>query len=513
MAIHNDPRLYTGGSERFNMMPHVQLYAQLAARKQARDDAFDEYMRNMNKNINSAGLRNVDREAFDNGLADFQKFGIENKDAIRSRKGGADMIYQQKYQDLQNLIAESKGEEQKLKPFVEMRLDPNKWERVDQDGVMKDIDAHNQPLRIKNPDGTFQRNPTRKSLDYNSFSFNPKHYTPEQWMKYDEAESKAIPRDKNNISLLPHPQDKFSMVESTSSAYTPEKLQTLGEYNRNRFAEDGELAYSFKTSHPYEKWVKDNGKEYDKLNQAYKAVYGQDANIQDEDDLFVATRLQKALQPTVSEKVVDNWGARDAQNFAQQKELKALEHAYNKGEASFRETLKNTSEANANLWIGGHVKNLIARAGGENGAQEFNINGQKFTEKRLPNDIVLRNSFKNGNVIPDYITVTKEGKLRPVYLNSLEKAPNGGYKYDAIISQPADVESVKLGLGKMSGVKHLNEEMSGGSSAAPPTETKTTTIKFKSSYKTPKGNASIEELRKSYSDQEIEDFIKKGLLK
>jgi len=118
MALQNDPRLFTGGGERVDTRPHVQLYAQLKQREQARNDAFDEYVRNLNKNINSAGLRNQERPVFEDKLRQWQEFGMQNKEFLRNpRKDGgrASMEFQNRYQDLNNLIAESKIEEEKKK--------------------------------------------------------------------------------------------------------------------------------------------------------------------------------------------------------------------------------------------------------------------------------------------------------------------------------------------------------------------------------------------------------------
>jgi hypothetical protein len=79
MALVNDPRLYTGGSERINLQPHVALYAKLKEREQAKNEAFDEYIRNLNKNVNPAGMRNQEREVFEEKLKNWQQFGIQNR--------------------------------------------------------------------------------------------------------------------------------------------------------------------------------------------------------------------------------------------------------------------------------------------------------------------------------------------------------------------------------------------------------------------------------------------------
>ena len=67
MAIQNDPRLYSGGNVEFDSTPTVNLYGNLLAKRQAKMDALDQYDRARINNINPQGLRDVDRQGFDNG--------------------------------------------------------------------------------------------------------------------------------------------------------------------------------------------------------------------------------------------------------------------------------------------------------------------------------------------------------------------------------------------------------------------------------------------------------------
>src|SRR5574341_528528 len=136
MALQNDPRIYSGGGVVLDSRPHVQLYAQLKQREQAKRDAYDDYVRNLNKNINPAGMRNQERAVFEDKLRQWQEFGLKNRDALsnpRKDNGAASMEFQAGYQDLQNLIAESKGEEEKKKPLVEIMTDPAKRDRLNED--------------------------------------------------------------------------------------------------------------------------------------------------------------------------------------------------------------------------------------------------------------------------------------------------------------------------------------------------------------------------------------------
>jgi hypothetical protein len=69
-------------------------------------------------NINSAGLRNQERPVFEQKLAEWQKYGMDNRDRLRNPRqdrGQASLEFQNKYQDILNLVQESKMEEEKKK--------------------------------------------------------------------------------------------------------------------------------------------------------------------------------------------------------------------------------------------------------------------------------------------------------------------------------------------------------------------------------------------------------------
>jgi hypothetical protein len=345
MALQNNPSLYTGGAERFNSRPSVALYANLMARQQAKEDAYDEYIRSLNKNVNPAGMRNQERQVFDEKLAEWQRFGMENRDAIRKRAGGVDMEFQRKYQDLLNTIQESKTEEERKKPAIELLLDPNKRDRIDEDGFMRDITSHDAPLYIKDEKtGQWMRNPDRKSLDFTGFSFNPKMMETEDWRKYDEAMDKAFPADKTNTNIAPHPKDKFTNLVTTAKVYSPDKLKGIGDTAINDYESDRRLNYSFRKTHPFKEWKEEHEAQFSELNAAFQKAYP-GRNISNESELFAATQIQRKLAPTVEEKTEANWEARDSRNFEQQKELQRMRDAAAKGRILLRNSLDEEEES------------------------------------------------------------------------------------------------------------------------------------------------------------------------
>jgi hypothetical protein len=320
MAIHNDSRMYSAGNVVFDQQPHVQLYANLMQRKAAKDEAFDEYIRNQNKGINAAGMRNADRPVFDKKYSELQNFYIQNRDAIKNRKAGADIKYTQMNQDLLNLISESKTEEEKKKPLTEILLDPNKRERLS-DTIFDDVSSHDQPIYVQKEDGTVERNPNRKSLDYGSVTFNPKPFEQDKYFKQFE--------DVKRMDLPPVVTDDpktMTQTVTTNSVFDKEAKDLIA----TRAVTDLMQNPSFKSV------VKQlDPKEY---NEFYKQNYGHD--IQNEADLAAAYTL-KGLQQKVSTAKVnpDTYGRQVAlegiRNANANRRL-ALQNDYIKGRIAFR---------------------------------------------------------------------------------------------------------------------------------------------------------------------------------
>jgi len=82
--VRNDPRMYSDGSVVFDTQPIVNLYGQLMAKKQAKEEALDQYDKQRINNINSAGLRDVDRQGLDQRVAQIQTFYQQNKACVKT---------------------------------------------------------------------------------------------------------------------------------------------------------------------------------------------------------------------------------------------------------------------------------------------------------------------------------------------------------------------------------------------------------------------------------------------
>lgn len=429
MPIQNDQRLYSGGDVLLNQQPHIQLYANLMARKQARDDAYEEYIRNLNKGINGAGVRNQDRPAFDQKLADWQKFGIDHANEIKNTKNGADIKFMQGYQDLQNLVGESKTEEEKKKPIVEMMLDPAKRDRLNNDDVINSIHSHDQPLYVPDANGNLVRNPNRKSIDYTDVSFNPKPFEDDKYFKGLE--------DVKRSDLTPTvTRDRKSMTQTvtTNSAFDQDAKNTIATRAVSRYMNDPSFKDYVSKLNP------------DNYNDTFKQNFGRD--ISNPADLAAAYTLKGMQQKVTTSKL-------EPDVFGREQSMAALNHSYRLGEKEFAHSLAKADKKTADLWLDNHIDGLVTEA--KNKTPRLYPGGTD-REYDLNVDPVMSKALSVDNQSPDIVTVLPNGSFRLIF-NKYDK--NG--KTDDVDKDRTRVisrDQMKFILGKQLGTKQLNSEMS-----------------------------------------------------
>lgn len=82
MAIRNDPRLYTGGAVEFDSTPSVNMYANLLAKKQAKDEALNQFFEKELMDLSPTGVREVHKPGIISELDNLRRKWAENKDKI-----------------------------------------------------------------------------------------------------------------------------------------------------------------------------------------------------------------------------------------------------------------------------------------------------------------------------------------------------------------------------------------------------------------------------------------------
>jgi len=270
MAVHNPSALYTGGAERFNSQPEVNMYANLLAKRQAQDkaknEAFDEYIRGLNTKITPTGVRTVDLDAFNTAKARWEKFGMENKDKILKNDIPTRTEFNRLYQEALNIPIESKAAEEQKKPFVEILTDPKKRSQLSSNvfGVVK---SHDEPLYVPDENGNYVRNHGRKTLDYTSKIFNPQfdfNKAFEGWakdMKMGESVGDVVGRDKITGRATVAYKKAFSPDQTKQMALNAARSAEAGAENNDYY----QLRYEKMYESP---------EETKKLNEAFQSVFG-----------------------------------------------------------------------------------------------------------------------------------------------------------------------------------------------------------------------------------------------
>lgn len=109
MALINDSRIYSGGNVQFDPSPTINMYAQLLQKKQAKQEAIDEYYRKLPGTLNSAGMRDQDIEGFNNELLSLQQKYNRNKAAIQKGTTPEALDYDQHFRRIAEGVVAGKN--------------------------------------------------------------------------------------------------------------------------------------------------------------------------------------------------------------------------------------------------------------------------------------------------------------------------------------------------------------------------------------------------------------------
>lgn len=109
MAIPISPSMYSGGAVELDGTPVVNMYARLMAKKQAKEEAIDEYYKKLPSTLNSAGMRGQSIPGFNKGLEAIEKNFAENKDRIREGTTPEAFNYEKMIRELGQKVNEDKN--------------------------------------------------------------------------------------------------------------------------------------------------------------------------------------------------------------------------------------------------------------------------------------------------------------------------------------------------------------------------------------------------------------------
>ncbi len=261
MAIHNPSSLYSGGVVTVNSQPATQFYLQSIAKKRAKDEALDNYYRDFNKSLNTAGMRNQDIEGWMGKVNDWRGFYQQNREAIKNPRldnGKAQSEYMSRYQDALSDVQRSKNRaDLSAKYVLPIITNPDKRTRLT-DNSLGTIASHDKS--IYDPEG--------KDLDPTTFDFDAKPFGLDEQKKLSSFLTQGVKMDEMIEKITTDPKTQSKKI-SYEYKLNPAALQTVGARAANTYESDDRFQAHIDQ-------LAENPEIFNQLNEVFKGVYGKD---------------------------------------------------------------------------------------------------------------------------------------------------------------------------------------------------------------------------------------------
>lgn len=290
MALRLPDNLYTAGAVTFDSSPSVNLYNQLLLRKQARDEALNQYFNQLPAKLNTAGVRTQDlsgqQGGINNDIENWRQNWLNNKEAIK-KGGAAQQQYMAQYQDILRKIEQSKQRAKTELEIGKLKLE-NKYNPDDDDIHVLDKIGRSiyDPTSYKEDEvseyGLGDLSPAVPQFDVNRqnqfWTAATRGLSPNK--KYDEAN---IRRDAITGNAI---------VPFTES-FNDEQIKQIGANARSLIRGDKSAAKY------YGKMLSDvdHFGDWQRLNKQYQSVYGDKSFADTPEKLAEADIILRAKQP------------------------------------------------------------------------------------------------------------------------------------------------------------------------------------------------------------------------
>lgn len=447
---------WAAGAVLFDTRPFQAFYERQMLRQQAKQDALENYFKDLGKNVTSAGMRSQDVPVLLQKNKDWHQFYMQNKAAILNPKldnGQAYSQYMSGYQDQLGLTNESKEEAKKNQELAKLRFNPDAKHIFDDPKFVEDKQLDDLPIG----------DPRRKRFDLLTAALPPKPIGVKELDAYNKYLTGSIPFDK-----IPGQTEAIGGFKTKTPIYTqysPENQMKIGAnaadaYDTDRTWRNEAVKFFNQITH--------DPIELDRYNKVYKSLYGNDIDTPRE--AWIAKGiLDNNMKATEYKEGKDDWGMQQA--------LMRMRHANAKELIRFKKEI-DPSDANMNdLWVTTYVGKLKDEALSKQPSPYKYASGKETNEYDIPVDPVLGKALSVGNVEPDAVRVDKDGKFRRIFykryqdgdtdmpkgkaVGDIITGPGGKAAVDETLSRPQlTQDQIELALGKraLTG-KQLNKQM------------------------------------------------------
>jgi hypothetical protein len=425
--------LYTGGTVVADTSPLVQLQHQYNMKQAARDEALDDYFRNLNQSINPKGVRNQDIEGLTLKQDEWQKFYLQNKQAIKNPRidgGKALTEYQGRFNDMRNYIEKSKNAAAIAEYLAKAKLNPNLGYMFEDDEIITRIADHDKPLL----------DPTHKTVNIQELSIQPKPLDAKELQAMQKNALLGL-KPSEEVGSIEVDKNTLDTITTINKKYSDQDLQTVG----NRFKSLYQLDRRVR-SHVDKNLL--NAPNAEELNEVYKRTYGK--NAETPADLFAAQGILNAQSEGSYQK-------RTPGSLEQRKFMERLKQQNREGLVNLRRQYKQMDKAEEGLWLDKYIGEVMSEAERYPKQKYKYANGVEVEEVQIPVDGLSAKVLSRQGVEPDAIRVTNDGRIRPIFYQYYPKdhkkagqpiKEGDNYAVDMVLSQPITMEQFKLNLSK-----------------------------------------------------------------
>ena len=338
MAVQNPSGLYSGGQGIFNSMPYTQIALQQQAKKQAKQEALNQYFHEMRGKINEAGTRVQDiggdgkTRGIKDDIAEWENHWKLNKEDIL-RGGVSQQKNDELYANIQRRIEQSKGRAkfqlEQGKAVAEGKFDPN-----DEDikGAMSHVNKSIYDPSSYKGDGVSE-------YGWGDLSPSIPDYDVEKKSKVFDAITKGIDAGKKyDYSKMKNNPITGQAIVPFKKEYSQEQIKHIAAVASEIPTGNSDLAKSARKH--YQKLL-DNEEylpELEAMDNAYKAVYGKGA--------FVSTPQQAAAAEAIIRASVPKEDAEEQEiNYAQRQRDKRINISINQNRSNSGSNSENVGNA------------------------------------------------------------------------------------------------------------------------------------------------------------------------
>lgn len=460
MALQYDPRLYTGGNVVFDTSPTVEYAQRIQAKKQAKEEALNQYFNDLQKNINLAGTRKIDisdpvsgegiQKDIDNWKGDWKA----NRDGIL--KGGeASAKSMSQFQEILRKIQASKDaakfQLEMGKGVADGKFDPDE---DDIKGVMNNVGKSIYSKEFYKQDGV-------TPYGWQDLSPAVPQFDALKQNQFFTAATKGMqPGEKINEAGKRSDPTTGKVFVPYETRYNPDQIKTIAD-NAAKMVEGDRSAMK------YYKRLSEDIDQLDDLNKALQSVYGSRVFVTDAQSAAAADAILRSQLPVkTGEKDYTDVEAQRKRQMEDFKARQAIQDSYAKGRMNYAKALKLESggEGDDELWLDNYLDNMV----GEATSGRINLPFFKQKKFQLKLDPTLAKGLARNGIEPEELLYDEKTKTyNPIYYTYDKEGNRNMYKE---ISQPLTKEQLKLALGVKSVTPtQRTKEMKSGQSTKPKT--------------------------------------------